>query len=154
MDRANPRIFTNPPPPEQTVMRCRRTWPPGVPEETSVDDGLVVPTTVLQIELPELRHVDGAQPKAPSSGVSARLIAKPPLDILETEGPKQDFVAIAQQVLARRCCHDRTGNRGVAIAVVVSMSWLVNECRTQGELEAVGGPIDRIAYRIIAVLEP
>ena len=128
-------------------MRCRPTWPPGVPDEPSVDDGLVLPTTLLQIELAELGHVDGAQSKAPSSRVSAGFVPEPPLDILEAERSKQNFVAIAEQVLAGRCGHDCIGNRGVTIAVVVALPGLMDERRTQGKLQAVGGPIDRMVRK-------
>jgi hypothetical protein len=135
-------------------MRRRPTWPPGLRDEISVDDALVLPATLLQIELAELGHVDGAQSKAPSSRVSAGLVPEPPLDILEAERGKQNFTAIAEQVRAGRCGHDRIGNRGVTIAVVVALPGLMDERRIQGKLQAVGGPIDRMARRILVVLEP
>ena len=67
---------------------------------------------------------------------------------------EQNLVAIAEQVLARRCDHDCIGNRGVTIAVVVPLPGLMDERRIQGKLQAVGGPIDRMVRRILVILEP
>src|SRR5262245_8009849 len=130
MDRADPRVFPDPPPPKQTIMRGCRTCLPGVPDEIGVDDGLVLPTTALQIELTESGHVDRAQPKAPSSWISASLVPEPPLDILEAEWGEQDLVGIAEQISAGGCGDHGAGNRGVAITVVVDLARLVNERRT------------------------
>jgi hypothetical protein len=104
--------------------------------------------------LTELGHVDGAQPKTPSSRVSAGFVPEPPFDVLEAEWPEQHFVAIAEEIVVGRCGHDCIGNRGVAIALVVSLPRLVNKRWAQGESEAVGGPIDRMAVRIFVVVEP
>src|SRR5262245_51868148 len=154
MDRADPQVCLGPPPPEQSVMRSRPTWPPGVKDETGIDDSLVPPTTLLQIELTELGHVDGAKSKAPSSRVSAGFVPEPPLDILEAQRRKQNFIAIPEQVRAGRCGRNGIGNRSVTIAVVVALPRFMDEGRIQGILQAVGGPVDRMVRRILLVLEP
>jgi hypothetical protein len=80
--------------------------------------------------LAEPSHVYGTQSKAPSAGVSAGFVPEPPLDILEAERSKQNFVAIAQKILAGCCGHNCIGNRGVTIAVVVVLSGFIEEHRS------------------------